>query len=539
MPATQLSRDVRRAPPGSLRLVLDSAGHPARLGHGGNRGSIVYLVEAGGERRALKMCIIGHGELAFSVAVQRAAARAELDSGAAGPAAPTGISSIAVPLYAVDRRSFESRDAFGAVAPATMMRLMGESAAPDEVLVGIVMPLYDCSLQRLLTAPSVDVACHPRDTPVTPGSPTPAWAMKHPDSLDRMHGMDETSTSSDDGNDGPRLPFHIAPRQRRVGSLVVIAAILERVVAGVSAIRDALPHDICHECLAPVSTEILADPASAPPHQPQELPKSTGFAHQDLRADNVLLSRSGNVVLCDFELVAHVTAEGTLVQPLSTPTFDGLAGASTSTASSFVTNSRRLLPTAFHAPEGPNRPNGDAWLIGLLALELFTGVTPIIKTAVAFDDFGDGPLLTVDPVGGIGWPTLRSHIHRRVRPFPSSEEVTSGAAAGYMDPAIANYCCETGGDAFATLHTFSQHFESFLQGCLANDPEQRLTPAELARSPLFSMLRELTGNRPQSAIRAWVNFVGSSASSSPSRVPLEEASAPRSARTPPLQPSTE
>jgi len=515
--ASPLLSKVRRAPPQSVHLVLDASGHPARLGHGGTRGSCVYLVEVLGIRRALKMCAIGHGELAFCVAMQNALAVEPTTVGPHGelPAdAPEGFASVALPLFLADRTAFATPNALGAVAPAAMLRLMAESNDPDDVLVGVVMPLFDCSLHRLLNAPSVDVACRPRDTPVTPGSPAPGWAMRHPESVESMHSMEEHSTSSDDGADGAPLPFHAVPRQRAIRSIVVIVAILERVVAGLAAVRDALPHDVCPACQArkPADT---ADSSS--------VAKTRGFAHQDIRADNVLLSRSGRVVLCDFELVAHVTEDGgTLVQPAATPTFEALAGSSASTANSLASNGRRLLPMAFHAPEGPNRPGGDAWLVGLLGLELFTGVTPIVKSAVAFDDFGAGPLLTVDPDNGIGWDSLRAHVHSRIRPFPSSEEVTTGAAAGYMDPAVAGYCADAGEDPFAMLHRLSAEFEAFLARCLANDPAKRASLPELARAPVFETLRKLTHNRPQSTIRAWVNVVGSSNSSSPMRPPAEE-----------------
>jgi serine/threonine protein kinase len=497
--AAATSTTVCRAPPKSIYVVRVN-GQPVRLGHGGNRGSCVYLVECMGRQRALKACGISHSELTFCAAVQQAAT---MNSGVDGGPV-VGISDIALPLFVVTANAFASREDLSAVVPEYLSSQLQSPRADELLFVGIVMPLYDCSLHRLLVAPSVDVACQAAgNLPPTPASPS--W--KAFDSSDGQP-FDEVSTSSDEEG-VPLTAFHATARQRRVHSLVVIAALLHPVVRGLACLHGSLPHAL-GSAAAPQTTRTYK-----------------GFAHQDLRADNILVSRSGEVVLCDFELIGHFTAgNGALQQtpadpPASSPSLSTTALDALDYNDFIVGASRvgtRLLPPCFHPPEGPNQLRGDSWLVGLLAMELFTGVTPLIRSDVAFDDFGDGPLLHVDPGTGIGWDTIRQHVHDKIRPFPSAKAVDGVevyTAPGYMDPLIQRYAMRHDKDAFAELHIFSALFEDFCRACLANDPKQRLAPEALAKHELFTRLDEITEGSPSMAVRSWVETIGSSHANSP------------------------
>lgn len=565
--------NLRRPPAASVEIVKDTLGHPVRLGHGGNRGSCVYLVRCNGLTRALKACGLNPSEAVFCAATQ-----ALLHAKSTSPTVPSprdpaedsyppsghdvayqagvpsvhpvrGLDALALPIYVVDQHSFIDRASMAAVTPAALLGRLADPCTPDDLVLGIIMPTYDCSLQRLLTAASVESACRPQSTPVVPSSPGSRGSWESLDgcgsSMDDAHrgggGMlDESSSDSDDA----RSPLHTTARQRQVKSLVVIAAVLEQVVRGLACLHTALAHTRCPSSGAtsaksPLSASQHQRGSSLPDDAPNGLaateagvicsrcqedecrPQCNGFAHQDVRSDNILVARSGQVVLCDFELVAHFDeAHETLHQSVC----DGsLTDAETPTSqwsrSCFETSARRrLLPPAYHAPEGPYSPKGDSWLVGLLALELFTGVAPLVRASVAQDDFGDGPTLTVDPHSGIGWPFIRRHVDTKIRPFPSTEAATTGRAAGYMDPFIAHYCADNGLDAFETLHRVSAAFEDFCSRCLANSPRDRWTPAELLEHKLFEEIRTMTNSKPQLVVRRWMRTIGASAAGTPLKV---------------------
>lgn len=509
------SQPLRTAEPASVQVVLDHQNQATRIGHGGSKGSSVYLIRIQGRERALKSCVINPSEAAFVAAAQTQLVPDPRDDEACEQA------GLAMPIYVTQPASFRSAADAGKIAPASA------ASAAAHAFTGIAMPRYDFSMHRLLIAMSAEEAldnpiAKSRSTQSLDGTPVreaPRELSGATASFTGRYGPpnDDASTSSDDSG-APVRVFHTLPKQRRIASVVAIAAVLEQVVAGLHSL-----HSLRH----------TFDGA-----------EYKGFRHQDLRTDNILLRRDGRVALCDFELVGHVSADGEC-RTERYPTCS------------------RLLPLSFHPPEGPNRTTGDVWLLGLIAVELYTGVWPLIDSVAAFDDFGDGPLLHVDANNGIDWRHIRHHVHHRIRRWPTRRKSTSSAASsalmspvdpGFVDPFIAQRMfteippldaasagpsddvASPSTDATtnssivdpptpvtidANLHLvqatqrIGQYFEDFCARCLTNDPRKRATVDELMQHELFAELRRVTNGDVRAPVRQWIVGLGTSAYPSP------------------------
>lgn len=149
-----------------------------------------------------------------------------------------------------------------------------------------------------------------------------------------------------DCND-PYSAFLYSKSFEPIGDPLVIASILYQLTKAVGTLNWGLPH--------------TADGDD-----------KYGFSHNDLHLANLLVHYStGAMVLCDFELVQHIPPPARLPDD---------------TYGRFPARNR-------HPPQGLWRSHSDVWGIGLIAVDLLTGVVPIINAQTAFDDFGDGPLL--------------------------------------------------------------------------------------------------------------------------------------------------
>jgi serine/threonine protein kinase len=164
--------------------------------------------------------------------------------------------------------------------------------------------------------------------------------------------------------------FLFTKRFEPIQSPRVITAILYQVVVAVATLQTQLKHE-SHSGTA-----------------------CTGFSHNDLHLANLLVHYdSGAIVLCDFELVQHIPP-----------------------SSGHHVIADRAPPMHRHPPQGLGLASSDVWGVGLLAVDMLTGVVPFINEDVAKDDFGDGPLLlSPEDAGGcavIDWDSnMAEHVY--------------------------------------------------------------------------------------------------------------------------------
>ncbi|KAG5496190.1 hypothetical protein JKF63_02491 [Porcisia hertigi] len=208
---------------------------------------------------------------------------------------------------------------------------------PDAIVVahgeqvGLLMPLYNSSLKEYLQSlanPTMS-ACGASSTPF------PATAWRH----------SSTCTEDPSNHAGPVTSqgdtFRFTTAYRPVDSIPVVSAIVFQILEAVAYLNHRLPHG----------------------------KGFTGYTHNDLHLDNILLSYDGHVALCDFELVA------------STP------------ATSRTIDIRRLPPSSRQSPHGLFSETADTWAFGLIIVNLLTGVDPLFTSDIV-NDFSDGPLLS-------------------------------------------------------------------------------------------------------------------------------------------------
>lgn len=182
-----------------------------------------------------------------------------------------------------------------------------------------------------------------------------------------------------DENPSGIAAFRFEKRFEPIDDPIVIAAILFQTARAVSLLNTSLPHKVI---------------SSGTGHHQRRCPavvNCKGYTHNDLHLANLLLHYdTGAVVLCDFELVQHLAADDVdqecgVVIPRSQELME------------------RTPPLHRHPPQGLAIETSDAWGLGLVAVDMLTGVAPFIDEVVARDDFGDGPLLLPhDEAGGAG-----------------------------------------------------------------------------------------------------------------------------------------
>lgn len=179
------------------------------------------------------------------------------------------------------------------------------------------------------------------------------------------------STAIDDDDDSYCSPnvFRSKAEFTPIADPQVIAALLYQITVGVVTLNYELPH------VGPTGEQ------------------HTGFSHNDLHLANILIHYdTGTVVLCDFELVEHLPQPRGRDPPCE-----------------------RIPCRSRHPPFGLWREPSDVWGLGLLAVDLLTGIVPIVDADNAFDDFGEGPLLELpsaaDMLPVIDWEgNLGEHV---------------------------------------------------------------------------------------------------------------------------------
>lgn len=180
---------------------------------------------------------------------------------------------------------------------------------------GLLMPRYDCSLTEHLCART--------------RRPVAAGCKRH---------LDDIPLS-------PYESFLTTQRYAPIESVTVVTAIAFQILEAIALLNHGMQHN-------------------------SEGRRCSGFTHNDIHLDNILLSVSGRVALCDFELVEHIPP----------PT------------KSIITHSR-LPPYSRQSPHGLFTPLSDTWAFGLLILNLLSGVAPLFSSEKLMNDFGNGPLL--------------------------------------------------------------------------------------------------------------------------------------------------
>ena len=534
------------APPGSLSCAasrLDDEGDPpalsslsiapTRLGHGGKNGFSVYFVYLfGSVPAALKICQPGFAELSFCSAVQQrlrhmrhhhqlpppegGTSTAAMDDGLFGTAPrvtgdpwrqPEAMRRwdchLALPLCMVRVDSMTSELQTAVLRPvAARLPSFSDSvggdgnaitASPNAAgnsktlptgYIGVVMVPRWTSLARLLavgpppsrigphhraasstsTSVSTDLDAVSPLTSTTPSSPTSDLA---PDVRSPVpHLLDHTGAAAP--NRGGFIvresqgPFYSLANRRRIKSDLVVAAITVQIACGLLVLR-SYAHSV------PVV------------HSATKLPTTReykGFSHLDLRLDNVLVDQDGGVSVCDFELIAHVTGKGTLVHR-------GMPKGGTS-----LPNSARILPRCYHPPEGPlatSSDRGDFWMLGLLTLELITGVVPAINGDEALNDISSGKQLTVDPTEGIGYEDLNAHFAKKLsarrsaaanNALESSAPLQTVGDAGERGDRRPNQS-PVATPSSALLFNATDWVDALMLRCLQNDPTKRWSDAQL------------------------------------------------------------
>lgn len=164
-----------------------------------------------------------------------------------------------------------------------------------------------------------------------------------------------------------------------------------------------------------------------------------GKVHKDVKADNILLSAEGEVMLADFGVTADVSALEEEEED-----GDGSARRKKRKAAVFAGSPCWMAPEVFQgqATEGGNSQKADIWAFGITALEL---------------GFGRPPYDRVDPV----------QLRKLVIEDP---------------PVTADYYRDTS-------YKFSDAYHKLVTACLQKDPALRPTSSELLRHKFFSFAK--------------------------------------------------
>ncbi|GET91463.1 hypothetical protein, conserved [Leishmania tarentolae] len=305
------------------------------IGYGGDRGSFVCCVPLPPLSHTWKETAIFAREPTFL----HGRTRAEVKK--AYKKYPTHISKEELSFVSTAHRSARNREhrqinsSRSGLKPEEAHYASRHLVLPEAVVVahdqqvGLLMPLYNCSLKEYLQS-------------LTNPASLPSAASTTPDSLTvidnaNVHVVDANRT----GLCNPySRTFRFTANYRPVESIPVVSAIVFQVLEAVTFLNHHLPHGN----------------------------GSTGYTHNDIHLDNILLSYDGNVALCDFELVA------------STPT------------PSRTIDIRRLPPSSRQSPHGLFSETADTWALGLMVVSLLTGVDPLFTSDIV-NDFSDGPLL--------------------------------------------------------------------------------------------------------------------------------------------------
>ena len=142
-----------------------------------------------------------------------------------------------------------------------------------------------------------------------------------------------------------------------------------------------------------------------------------GFCHNDIRLDNVLVdAENGTLLWCDFEHVGHYNGDGVITNH--------------NRSNSQFNNNSRIIGDAYKPfPRAlVNCTKTDEWALGLLLLELYTGVQPLLNADALRNDlrFDSSALeigldwLRPSPIDPINFPAIRDFIFENVKSLSES-----------------------------------------------------------------------------------------------------------------------
>lgn len=242
---------------------------------------------------------------------------------------------------------------------------------------GLLMPLFDISLKQFLAERAVGAGAAglqqqrlPQQQQLQRGAARAAVNTNNNDDDD------------DDGDDDLHV-FCSKVAFPPIQSTEATTAILYQLLQAVALLNENLPHSV--EAYGAVCS---------------------GYTHNDIHLDNIMLMKAtGLVALCDFELVGHNPC-----RPIVS-------------AGQVEEQHKRLPPFCRTPPAGICTPNSDTWALGLIAVNLLTGIDPLFNNAAVVNDFGSGPLLMAynDPQRGKGisvldWQAnIESHVTATLR----------------------------------------------------------------------------------------------------------------------------
>ena len=326
---------VVRGDDGLPRVLSSNLRLGRLLGQGGDRGSVVFV--------ATMQCSSEHDPLSPSFDAVPAPASPMTPLHSSDRPSSDQLHTFAFKQYALGSQMTTDEHLFSTSAYELLLldgaggkRHVRHLVVPEAVVrdanqrdIGILMPIFSCSLHSAL-----------RDRQaICP-------------SASELAGDDERESAL-------RYRRSFAP----LSSRAVIAAITFQILLGLRALH-SLSFGV--QLRREKSDErVKAEAAVASAERKPEFVE--GFTHNDLNLRNVLLDRSnGRVAICDFELAHRI------------PTQSG--------------NFRRIPPVVYIPPFGLCSRASDVWCLGLLVLEMITGIQPLLNENVTENDFAEGPL---------------------------------------------------------------------------------------------------------------------------------------------------
>lgn len=376
------------------------------IGYGGDRGSFVCRVDAPNIRpwknTVANIC----------------------NSGEAYKRYPTEISTDELSFITAASQCFlpVAQDEVGLSFPQREERYAAAHLVlPDAVVcrgeekVGVLMPLFNCSLKEFLQR----IMCRKGDE----GIKLSGEAAVTCTATSCSSNSDELTADSEHCSG-----FRSTQSYSSITSVKTLVAVLFQVLEAITCLHDRLPHG----------------------------EGRTGFTHNDIHLENILLTHSGLIALCDFELVA------------STPPMK------------ISMALRRLPPTSRQSPNGLFNETADIWAFGILIINLLTGVDPVFSSSIS-NDFSNAPQLCrwdrAERV--LDWEAnISAHVNRLL---------VAQDPTGYRQKEVQGL-----------LHLCSL--------CLVNRKNTTaMTAAQLLQQPIFSSFRSDFGSAER-VVREWIEL---------------------------------
>lgn len=370
-------------------------------------------------------------------------------------------------------------------------RLVRHLVVPEAVVrdagngrdIGILMPIFSCSLHSALRhAAAVGIAVRPPTMPASASAPD----------LSSTEEESDEEPSAEDAEDDATSAFRNRRAFPPLTSCAVISGIVFQTLLGLQTLH-TLP-------VAPVAALIenssfasssgdvsglggggsgITTPTT--PSHPAATAFPEGFSHNDLNLRNVLLDRAtGRVAICDFELVHRLVPQRTRF--------------------------RRSPPFVYTPPFGLYSRESDIWCLGLLVLELFTGIQPLLNQTITEDDFGNGPLRAphslpdYEGIPVIDWEAnVAAHVQRLLgdakRKTDTHKRQLSGSTNHSSSDSVLDSKGSAEGDAASSgdADDVDGRFGLLLRfcgRCLVNrEGAQQPSCAELLTDPLFRVVQ--------------------------------------------------